>query len=45
MKNRSTEPIISPAWSPDGRNLAVTLSRDGGLMACAVAGRLRDLRR
>jgi TolB protein len=26
----SPEPIISPAWSPDGRELAVTLSRDGG---------------
>jgi len=25
----SPQPIISPAWSPDGRRLAVTLSRDG----------------
>ena len=25
----SPEPIISPAWSPDGRRLVVTLSRDG----------------
>jgi TolB protein len=26
----SLEPIISPAWSPDGSRLAVSLSRDGG---------------
>ena len=26
----SFEPIISPAWSPDGRTLAVSLSREGG---------------
>jgi TolB protein len=25
----SPEPVISPAWSPDGRELAVTLSQDG----------------
>ena len=25
----STEPIISPVWSPDGRKLAVVLSKDG----------------
>ncbi|MCE1182879.1 MAG: Tol-Pal system protein TolB [Rhodocyclales bacterium] len=25
----SSEPIISPAWSPDGRKLAVVLSKDG----------------
>ena len=26
----SNEPIISPAWSPDGTRLAVTLTKDGG---------------
>ena len=26
----SNEPLLSPAWSPDGRRLVVTLSKDGG---------------
>src|SRR5581483_11104584 len=26
----SFEPIISPVWSPDGKRLAVVLSREGG---------------
>jgi TolB protein len=32
----SPEPIISPAWSPDGRQLVATLSRDGGSQLFAI---------
>jgi TolB protein len=37
---RSGQPIMSPAWSPDGRRLAVTLSKDGNpeIYAMDVAG-------
>src|SRR5574343_1120413 len=32
----STEPIISPAWSPDGRKLAIVLSKDGNSQLYSV---------
>ena len=33
----SVEPIISPAWSPDGRRLAIVLSKDGNSQIYSVA--------
>ena len=41
----SVEPIISPAWSPDGRRLAIVLSKDGNSQIYSVDANGNGLQR